>query len=386
MDLPAALDWLADHINLEARPSPRAADLRLDDITRVLDLMGDPHRAYPVIHITGTNGKGSTARMATAVLAASGLSVGTYTSPHLERVNERMAWAGPRGAGTVVAEPIADDALADALSAVAAIEDLLDVRLTHFEILTSAAFRWFADVAVDLAVVEVGMGGRHDATNVVDGQVAVVTNVSLDHADAIGPDLAAIAATKAGIVKPGSTLVLGETEPALAALFRARPAETVWARGTDFGWTSNRLAVGGRALDLYTPGARYDGLFLPAHGPFQGDNAAAALAAAEAFFGKPVDPDVVGAGFSQVKLPGRLEVVGHGPLCILDGAHNPAGARAAAAALAMGVAAHVCDSVPEAVDLALAEANADEMVLVTGSLYVVGAARAWLSPAGAGTQ
>jgi len=437
VDLPAALDWLAGHINLEARPSARAGDLRLENIRRLLDLMGDPHRAYPVVHITGTNGKGSTARITTALLAAAGLSVGTYTSPHLERVNERIAWAGLRGLNAV-AEPIPDDALAEALSAVAQLEVLLDERLTHFEILTAAALRWFADVAVDAAVVEVGLGGLHDATNVVDGQVAVVTNVSLDHADTIGPGLADIAATKAGIVKPGATLILGETDPALAAIFRRAPAEAVWARGSDFGCASNKLAIGGRALDLFTPGAGYRSLFLPAHGPFQGDNAAAALAAAHAFFGKPMDPDVVDAGMYRVRIPGRLEVVGHGPLCVLDGAHNPAGARAAAAAVneafgtvqgrvlvvgmlrgrdpvemlealnvrsarlvvacpppspralpstdvvaaavRLGVDARACDTVEEAVDLGLADATTDELVLITGSLYVVGAARAWLVP------
>lgn len=429
MDLPAALDWLAAHINLEARPSPQAAGLRLDNIRRVLDLMGDPHRAYPVVHITGTNGKGSTARITTALLAASGLSVGTYTSPHLERVNERLAWAG---------QPIPDDSLAEVLSAVADLEVLLEEPLTHFEILTAAALRWFADVAVDAAVIEVGLGGRYDATNVVDGEVAVVTNVSLDHAETIGPTLADIAATKAGIVKPGATLVLGETDPGLASIFRATPAGAVWTRGVEFGCTGNRLAVGGRALDLFSPGARYAGMFLPAHGPFQGDNAAAALAAAQAFFGKALDPEVVEAGLGTVRIPGRLEVVGHAPLCVLDGAHNPAGAQAAAAAvdeafgtvegrilvvgmlrgrdplemlealnvraarlvvtcpppspralpptevaaaaLRLGVDAQVCDTVEEAVDLGLAEAREEELVLVTGSLYVVGAARAWLRP------
>ncbi|MFP5319085.1 MAG: bifunctional folylpolyglutamate synthase/dihydrofolate synthase [Acidimicrobiia bacterium] len=429
MDLPAALDWLAGHINLEARPSPHAAELRLENIRRVLDIMGDPHRAYPAVHITGTNGKGSTARIATALLIASGLSVGTYTSPHLERVNERIAWD---------AQPIADDALAEVLSAVADLEVLLDERLTHFEILTAAALRWFADVAVDAAVIEVGLGGRYDATNVVDGEVAVVTNVSLDHAETIGPALTDIAATKAGIVKPGATLVLGETDPGLAPIFRATPAGAVWARGVDFGCTGNQLAVGGRALDLFTPGAEYRSVFLPAHGPFQGDNAAAALAAVQAFFGKPLGPEVVEAGLATVKIPGRLEVVGRAPLCVLDGAHNPAGARAAAgavneafgtaegrilvvgmlrgrdpaemlkalnvraarlvvacpppspralppdevaaAALALGVDAQVCHTVEDAVDLGLAEAREEELVLVTGSLYVVGAARAWLDP------
>ena len=432
MDLQAALDWLAGHVNLERDPSALAAARRLDRMRLAAGLMGDPQDAYPVVHITGTNGKGSTARMITSLLSGFGLSVGTYTSPHLERLNERMAWAG---------EPISDDALAEVLVAVAALEPLIDEeghsRLTHFEILTAAAFRWFADVAVDVAVVEVGLGGRWDATNVADGKVAVVTNVALDHAETIGPTRADIAAEKAGIVKPGSWLVLGETDPGLAAIFRRQPADEVWQRDVDFACAANRLAIGGRALDVHTPTADYPGLFVPVHGAYQGDNAAAAVAAVQAFFGGgPLDVDTIEGALAQVKLPGRLEVVGRSPLCVLDGAHNPAGAAAAAAAVdeafggvsgrvlvvgmlrgrdpvemlqalhvdaarmvvacpppspravsaaevaaaaeSLGVAAQVCSTVPEAVDLALAEALDDELVLVTGSLYVVGSARAWL--------
>ncbi len=391
--------------------------------------MGDPQVAYPVIHLTGTNGKGSTARMATSLLRARGLSVGTYTSPHLERLNERIAWDG---------RPLGDGDLAASLSAVAALEPCLDSRPTYFEILTVAAFRTFADLAVDVAVIEVGLGGRWDATNVADGQVAVVTNVALDHSETIGPTRADIAFEKAGIVKAGSSLVLGETDPALAAVFREAGAEEVFERDRDFGWTANSLAVGGRALDLYTARARYPGLFLAAHGRYQGDNAAAALAAVEAFFGAPVPLERVVEGLGAVQVPGRLEVVGRSPLCVLDGAHNPAGASAAAeavneafgavegrvlvvgmnrgrdphemlmalnaraarlviacpppspraipavevaaAAQSLGVAAWAVDTVPEGVDLALADAGEDELVLVTGSLYVVGAARAWLAP------
>jgi dihydrofolate synthase/folylpolyglutamate synthase len=432
MDLQRALAWLADHVNLETDPAPRAAARRLDRMRQLVELMGDPHAAYPVIHLTGTNGKGSTARMVTSLLSARGLSVGTYTSPHLERVNERLAWVG---------RPIPDEALAEVLSAVAELEPLVtedEGSLTYFEILTAAAFRWFADVAVDVAVLEVGLGGRWDCTNVADGQVAVVTNVALDHADLMGPTLADIAQEKAGIVKPGSTLVLGETDPDLAAIFRERPAEAVLERDRDFGWTANTLAVGGRSVDLYTSRARYPGTFLPVHGPYQGDNAALAVAACEAFFGAPVPSELVGHGLAAVRIPGRLEVVGRDPLCMLDGAHNPAGAAAAAeavdeafgavtgrvlvvgmnrgrdpvemleamhikayrlvvacpppsprgmpaaevaaAAQRLGVAAHAVGSVAEAVDLALADATEGELVLVTGSLYVVGAARAWLSP------
>src|SRR5438105_11921613 len=324
MDLAGALAYLDDHISLEADLSARAAAMRLDRITSLVELMGDPQRAYPVIHLTGTNGKGSTARMLTGLLVARGLSVGTYTSPHLERVNERLTWNS---------EPISDGAFVEVIEAVASIELLLADRPTLFELLTAAAFRWFADVAVDVAVVEVGLGGRWDATNVADGQVAVVTNVSLDHAETIGPTLVDIATEKAGIVKPGSTLVLGETDPTLAEIFRAAGAAEVWERDRDFGCEANRLAHNGRLLDLRTPGAAYGDVYLPLHGAHQGENAAAALAAAEAFFGAPLDADVVEEAFAGVRVPGRLEVVGRQPLVVLDGAHNPAGAAAAADAI-----------------------------------------------------
>jgi dihydrofolate synthase/folylpolyglutamate synthase len=430
MDLDGALAYLDDHVNLETDASARAAAKRLDRVARLVELMGEPQRTYPVVHLTGTNGKGSTARMLTALLVAKGLSVGTYTSPHLEHFNERIAWNG---------EPISDAAFVEIVETVAAVESVMEERATVFEILTAAAFRWFADVAVDVAVVEVGLGGRWDATNVADGQVAVVTNVSLDHAETIGPTLADIATEKAGIVKPGSTLVLGETDPPLAAIFRAAGAAEVWERDSDFGCEANRLAHGGRLLDLRTPGARYADVYLPLHGAHQGENAAIALAAAEAFFGVPLDTDVVEEAFAGVRVPGRLEVVSHQPLVVLDGAHNPAGAAAAAeavgeafggaagrvlvvgllqgkdplemleamqargaralvacpapsprtlppadvaaAARSLGVESETAGSVPEALARALAIAAPDDLVLVSGSLYVVGAARAALAAA-----
>jgi dihydrofolate synthase/folylpolyglutamate synthase len=421
------LEWLDDHVNLEADPAPRAAAMRLDRMRRIVELLGDPQIAYPVLHITGTNGKGSTARMITTLLVARGLSVGTYTSPDLERVNERLAWNG---------EPIDDAAFAGVLDVVRALEPVLDESPTRFEILTAAALVWFADVAVDAAVVEVGLGGRWDATNVVDGQVAVVTNVSLDHQDVIGPTRDDIAREKAGIVKPGSTLVLGETDPGPAAIFLATDAGAIWRRDEDFGCVQNQLAHGGRLLELRTPGATYEDVLLPVHGAHQGDNAALALAAVEAFFGAPLAPDLVAEAFAAVQLPGRMEVVGRKPLTVLDGAHNPAGAaalaaavdeafggltgrvlvvgflagrdpeemltalgagrarlvvacpppspralppeRLAAAARGLGLAAAVVPSVREAVTLAREVAEPDEMVLITGSLYVVGTARAVL--------
>ncbi len=432
MNIEGALAYLDAHVNLEQSVSRRAAARRLDRMRDLVGLMGDPQSSYPVIHLTGTNGKGSTARMLTALLVEKGLSVGTYTSPHLERINERLAWNG---------DPIDNGAFAEVIEAVALLEPLLGSPPTHFEILTAAAYRWFADVAVDVAVVEVGLGGRWDATNVADGQVAAVTNVSLDHAEVIGPALSDIAEEKAGIVKAGSVVVVGETEPELVDAFNraafATSAEAVWLRGRDFDCTANHLAHGGRHIELVTPGARFPGLFLPVHGAYQGENAAIALAAAEAFFGAPLDPDVVADALAGVRLPGRLEVISRDPLLILDGAHNPAGAarstaaieeafagrggrilvvgmlmgrdpvemleafdagsarlvvtcpppsprampaaEVAAAAMALGTDAEEAASVPEAVATALALASPDEMVVVTGSLYVVGAARAALT-------
>ena len=403
---------------------------------RMVGLMGDPQTSYPVIHLTGTNGKGSTARMLTALLVEMGLSVGTYTSPHLERINERMAWNG---------EPISDASFVEVIEAVSRLEPLLDSPPTHFEILTAAAYRWFADVAVDVAVVEVGLGGRWDATNVADGRVAAVTNISFDHAEVIGPTLADIAEEKAGIVKADSVVVVGETDPALVAIFEraafAAGADGVWVRGRDFDCLGNELAHGGRQIDLVTPGGRYPGVFLPVHGSYQGENAAMALAAAEAFFAAPLDPDVVAGALAAVRLPGRLEVMSRDPLLVLDGAHNPAGAARSTAAIdeafagrsdrilvvgmvngrdpvemleafdvgrarlvvacpppspraipaaevadaarALGTDAEEATSVPEAVATALALAGPDEMIVVTGSLYVVGAALAALTGSGA---
>src|SRR6185295_11786754 len=189
---------------------------------------------------------------------------GAYTSPHLSRVNERLVWNG---------EPIADDVLDELLVAVAAVEDLLPDAPSYLEILTAAALRWFGDIAVDVAVVEVGLGGTGDATNVVDADVAVVTNVSIDHVEYLGPTREDIAREKAGIVKPISALVLGETDPELAAILAAPGPRAIYRRDADFGVRDNVLAVGGRVLDLFTRGASYSEVMLPLHGAYQADNA-----------------------------------------------------------------------------------------------------------------
>ncbi len=330
MDFDQAQAYLDAHIDLEKTSGISAghvAGVSLDRMRRVVDVLGNPQRDYPVIHVTGTNGKGSTARMVTALLDAHQLSVGTYSSPHLEHVTERIARNG---------EPIPPDELARVLGEIALLEEqqLFEGRPSYFELLTAAAYAWFSEVAVDVAVVEVGLLGRYDATNVADGQVAVVTNVARDHTDGTGSWRRDVAAEKAGIVKPGSHLVLGEPDAGLRDLFTAERPEALWVRDDDFGVVHDRLALGGHVLDLRTPLARHDEVFLPVHGAHQADNAAAAVAAVEAFFGRPLDDDVVAEAFARLRLPGRFEVLHRAPLLVLDGAHNPAGAAAAAATLA----------------------------------------------------
>jgi dihydrofolate synthase/folylpolyglutamate synthase len=418
-----ALRYLDDHASYEK--TGRVDAPSLDRITRITSALGDPQAAYPVIHITGTNGKGSTAQMVTRLLMAQGLQVGTYTSPHLERVNERITRNG---------EPISDDDFAEQVAAIADIEGLIGVRPSYFETCTAAAFRWFADIAVEVAVVEVGLLGRWDATNVVTADVAVVTNIGLDHTEYAGPTKADVALEKAGIIKPTSAAIIGETDPELVSIFGAAGAASTFLRGEDFDVTGNQLALGGRLIDLRTPTTIYTEVFLPLHGRHQADNAVVALTAVETFFAAPLAEDVVTEGFAEVKVPGRFEVLGHQPLVIVDGAHNPAGAdvcatvffedfdpvgrrllvvgclkgrdpadmlsalradefdkvicctapsprglparEMAAAAKAIGCDdVATAETVERACDVALTDATSDDAILVTGSLYVVGNAR-----------
>lgn len=404
----------------------RLAPPTLERMRELVRLLGDPQNGFPVLHLTGTNGKTSTARILTRLLDVAGLSVGTFTSPHLESVTERITRNG---------ELIPEGEFAAAISAVAAMAELMAAPPTYFEAVTAAAYWWFADVAVHAAVVEVGMLGRWDATNVADGQVAVLTNIGADHLDYAGT-IENVAREKAGIVKPGSIFVLGGFSDDLASEFSDLPADQVWRRGDDFEVVENELAVGGRMLTLRTPTSMYDDLFLRLHGSHQGENAAIALAACEAFLGGPLDQDLVAEAFDTVVVPGRLEVAGRQPLCLLDGAHNEAGAlvlassieddfaeprqwtlvvgflaphdprpflealdladvvrvvacearspravpvaEVAAAAEGLGLAVEVGGGVSEALARALAGCSAEDAVLVTGSLYVVGEARAAL--------
>ncbi|MGH3945264.1 MAG: bifunctional tetrahydrofolate synthase/dihydrofolate synthase [Pseudonocardiaceae bacterium] len=307
----------------------------LSRIAALVDLLGMPQRSYPVLHIAGTNGKTSVARMLDALLREIGLRVGRYTSPHLQRVTERIGLHG---------EPISPERYVEAYQDIEQYVTLVDagspVPVSKFEVLTGMAFAAFADAPVDAAVVEVGLGGSWDATNVADAAVAAIAPVAVDHVNYLGSDIAGIAAEKAGIIKPGSVAVLAEQLPEVARVIAARSVEvgaTVAREGMEFGVLHRDIAVGGQQVRLQGLGGVYDEIFLPLHGEHQARNAVLALAAAEAFFGagghRSLDHDVVRAAFATVTAPGRLERVRSAPSVLLDGAHNPHGARALAAAL-----------------------------------------------------
>ena len=329
MDITEALAWLDTHLDHESSSMGVAAGkvegLSLEPMVELMALLGDPQSAVPVIHVTGTNGKGSTVAMISALLQAGGLVVGEYTSPHLERLDERIARDG---------EPIPEHDLAEVLSGIAAVEDLLAVRPSWFEILTAAAFRWFAEAPVDVAVVEVGLLGRFDATNVVSASVAVVTSVGADHTDFAPGWEVAVAQEKAGIVSPGKPVVLGRVAPELVPLFAAEGAQPVLRLGEELGVTRRRAGVGAQVLDLYGVRGTHEEVVLALHGAHQGDNAAVAVAAVEELFDRRLDDEVVREGLAHVRVRARLEVIGHQPLVVLDGAHNPDALEAMAETLA----------------------------------------------------
>lgn len=306
----------------------------LDRIRALTELLGDPQTAYPVLHITGTNGKTSTARMIEVLLRAFGLRTGLFTSPHLETMRERICFDG---------EPIDPQRFVDTYADIAPYLELVDAKSEHplsfFEAMVGLAYAAFAEAPVDVAIVEVGMGGTWDATNVADGQVAVVTPVSIDHANYLGGTLEGIAAEKAGIVKPNSFAVLAQQPVEVAEVILRRAAEvqaTVAREGLEFGLRGRLGAVGGQVLAVQGLGGLYEELFLPLLGEHQAHNATCALAAVEAFLGGgqgQLDVDIVRSGFAEARSPGRLEVVRAAPTVVLDAAHNPAGAAATAAAV-----------------------------------------------------
>jgi dihydrofolate synthase/folylpolyglutamate synthase len=304
----------------------------LDRIRAFLEVLGDPQRGYPVIHLTGTNGKTSTSRMIDTLLRALDLRTGRFTSPHVERMTERISIDG---------EPLTDEEFVRAFNDVAPYTHVVDAEQPHplsfFETIVAMAYAAFADAPVDVAVVEVGMGGSWDATNVADGVVAAVLPVAVDHARYLGDTPVEIAREKAGIIKPGATAVLAQQTPDVAEVLLQHAAEvgaTVVREGVEFGVVSRVPAVGGQSVSLQGLRGQYDELFLPLYGAHQAQNAAVALAAVEAFTGgEPLGDELVRAAFAEVTSPGRLEIVRRGPTIILDAAHNPHGAEATAAAL-----------------------------------------------------
>ncbi|WP_051712628.1 bifunctional folylpolyglutamate synthase/dihydrofolate synthase [Spirillospora albida] len=333
-------------------------DPTLDRVRDLMDVLGEPQRAYPVIHVAGTNGKTSTARLIEALLRERGLRTGLYTSPELTTLRERIAIDG---------EPLGEEAFTetfrDVLPYVQLVDGKHENRLSFFEVLTAMAFAAFADAPVDVAVVEVGMGGTWDATNVADGTVAVVTPIGLDHTRYLGDTIEEIAGEKAGIIKPGAVAVLAQQPVEAAEVLLRRIAETGAAaarEGLEFGVLNRDVAVGGQMLALRGLHGTYDEIFLPLFGDHHASNAATALAAVEAFASGTasrgevdleaatriakgetyiggaegqLDPALVRAGFAGSASPGRLEVVRTGPTVLLDVAHNPSGMAASVATI-----------------------------------------------------
>jgi len=328
----------AVYAELLARIGEAAPQPRLEPTRRAVELLGDPQRAYPIIHITGTNGKTSTSRMIESILRAYGLRTGLMTSPHLVRVNERIVIDG---------QPISNRSLATNWADIRPFLDLVDSELvakgepelTFFEALTVLAYASFADAPVDVAIIEVGMGGEWDSTNVGDGAVAVFTPIALDHTQRLGSTVAEIARTKSGIIKPAANVVsAAQSSEALAELTRAAElTESSFAlEAEQFSLLSTTVAVGGQVISVKGLAETYSDLFLPLFGDHQAHNAAVAIAAVESFLGggsQPLVGDVLAEGLATATSPGRLQIIGTEPTVLVDAAHNPHGATALAAAL-----------------------------------------------------
>jgi dihydrofolate synthase/folylpolyglutamate synthase len=326
------------YAELLGRAPENKMEPRLAPLFRAMDVLGEPNKAFPIIHITGTNGKTSTARMIEAGLRAHGLSTGRYTSPHLSKVTERISVDG---------EPVSDETFVRIWDEIRPYLQIVDdeltaegqPRLTYFECLTILAFAVFADQPVNVAIMEVGLGGITDATNVGDGQVSVITPISLDHTDLLGDTTEDIAYEKAGIIKPGGFLI-SAAQPVDAAQVLLDKAQEVQVpfrfEGVEFGVESRQVAVGGQIVTVQGIAGRYPDLMVPLHGAHQAENAAVAVAALEAFLGggeKELSAEVLQDAFATVSSPGRLEVVRTAPTIIVDAAHNPDGIRASSEAI-----------------------------------------------------
>ncbi|GAB0103634.1 folylpolyglutamate synthase/dihydrofolate synthase family protein [Nocardia sp. JMUB6875] len=343
---------LAEMALVEAELDQRWPETKIEPslvrISTLMDLLGSPQQSYPAIHIAGTNGKTSVTRMIDALLTALHRRTGRITSPHLQLATERIA---------VDNAPITPGRYVEVYRELLPYIELVDKQsqaaggpaMSKFEVLTGMAYAAFAEAPVDVAVVETGMGGRWDATNVIDGQVAVITPIGLDHTDYLGPDLTSIAGEKAGIIKrapedelsPRDTVaIIAQQEPEVMDVLLRRAVEVdaaVAREGSEFQVVSRRVAIGGQMLELQGLGGVYDDIFLPMHGEHQARNAVLALAAVEAFFGagasRQLDIDAVRAGFANAVSPGRMERMRSAPTIFIDAAHNPHGAQALAATL-----------------------------------------------------
>ena len=324
MNYDEAIAFLDRHIELGWQPGLRR-------MARLTEMMGSPQLSYPVIHVAGTNGKTTVTRAAASMVNALGLKAGAYTSPHLQRLEERYTVAGRDASAQELAQAVDD---------VAPFVDLLESetgeRATYFELATAVAFAHFAGQAVDVAVIEVGMGGRLDATNVVEAQVAVLTGISIDHAEYLGHTHVEIAGEKLAIVKPGTVLVTGELSDEVA-LLADRNVELAGgsrrALGRDFRIRDLRMSVGGWALDIDGLYGSYEDLWVPLHGRHQVSNVAVAVSSVEELLGRSLPAEAVQEGLATMRAPGRIEVVGHSPLTVIDGSHNPEGCEVLARTL-----------------------------------------------------
>ena len=336
------MSWAAKARQVEAELLTRIPENklrpRLEPTKRAVDLMGDPQKSYRVIHITGTNGKTSTTRIIERILREMGLRTGRFTSPHLVRLNERMALDG---------QPVSDERLFEVWTDITPVLEIVDAdleaagdtKLTFFEALAAFGFAVFADAPVDVLVLEVGMGGEWDSTNVADGDVAVFTPISIDHAERLGNTVTEIAKTKSGIIKPGAFVVTSPQESEALKVLQDKAgdiADHFVQFGKEFEATDIRVEPGGQRFNVRGLAREYNDLFIPLHGEHQAQNAAVAIAAVEAFVGggtHPIVDDVIRAALADVSSPGRLQVIDREPLTILDAAHNPGGAVTLAKAL-----------------------------------------------------
>lgn len=358
---------------LFARAPEHRFEPTLDRVERLMDILGDPQEAYPSVHLAGTNGKTSTSRMIDALLGAFDLRVGRFTSPHLRDVRERI---------TIGGEPVTAEQFLAAWNDIAPYVDMIDAqsaasggpRMSFFEVLTAMALAAFADYPVDVAVVECGMGGVWDATNVLDSGVAVLTSISLDHQQWLGDTIEQIAVEKAGIIKDRTIVVSMEQPPSVVEIIESRCRETdsiLWLEGRDWEVLSRQLLEQGQIISVRTPAGVYEDLFLPLHGQHQAHNAGAALVATESIMGgKTLSADLVDRGFHAISSPGRMEILRRSPTVVVDSAHNPGGAVALRAAMeetfdfdfTAGVFSAMGDKNVEAV-LAEMEPAIDELVV-----------------------